>query len=74
MLPVLREHRSITIQDRVHGQGKEGGSQMLKEENTEAGAEAKRQEDMSPKRSPPRSTNLKTTMTKNILLTREERA
>ncbi|XP_010718463.1 arginine/serine-rich coiled-coil protein 2 isoform X8 [Meleagris gallopavo] len=42
MLPVLREHRSITIQDRVHGQGKEGGSQMLKEENTEAGAEAKR--------------------------------
>lgn len=28
MLPVLREHRSITIRDRVHGQGREGGSQV----------------------------------------------
>lgn len=41
MPPVLPEHRSITTQDHVHGQGKEGGSQMLKEENTGAGAEAK---------------------------------
>ncbi|XP_065595300.1 arginine/serine-rich coiled-coil protein 2 isoform X3 [Cyrtonyx montezumae] len=42
MPPVLPEHQSITIQDHVRGHGKEGGSQMLKEENTEAGAEAKR--------------------------------
>lgn len=69
---ILPEHQSIIIQDHAHGQGKEDGSQILKDENTEAGAEAKRQEDMNPKRSPPRSTNLKTTMTKNILLTREE--
>ncbi|KAM7089583.1 arginine/serine-rich coiled-coil protein 2 isoform X2 [Ciconia boyciana] len=39
---VLPEHQSIIIQDHAHGQGKEDGSQILKEENTEAGAEAKR--------------------------------
>lgn len=39
---VLPKHQSIIIQDRAHGQGKEGGSQILKEKNTEAGAEAKR--------------------------------
>lgn len=72
MPPVLPEHQSIIIQDHAHGRGKDDGSQMLKEENTEAEAEAKRQEDMNPKRSPPRSTNLKTTTTKNILPTREE--
>ncbi|XP_075290783.1 arginine/serine-rich coiled-coil protein 2 isoform X2 [Opisthocomus hoazin] len=38
---VLPEHQSIIIQDHAHDQGKEDGSQMLKEENTEAGAEAK---------------------------------
>ncbi|XP_063271779.1 arginine/serine-rich coiled-coil protein 2 isoform X2 [Prinia subflava] len=42
MPPVLPEHQSIIIRDHAHGQGKEDGSQMLKEENTEAAAEAKR--------------------------------
>ncbi|XP_053815873.1 arginine/serine-rich coiled-coil protein 2 isoform X2 [Vidua chalybeata] len=42
MPPVLPEHQSITIRDHAHGPGKEDGSQILKEENTEAGAEAKR--------------------------------
>lgn len=71
---ILLEPQNIITQDRVHDQGKENGSQITKEENTEAGAEAKRQEDTSPKKSPLRNTNLMTTMTKNTLLTREERA
>lgn len=72
MPPVLPEHPSIITRDRARAPGKGDGNQILKEENTEAGAEAKRQEDMNPKRSPPRSTNLKITMTKSILLTRGE--
>lgn len=42
MPPVLPEHQSIITRDHAHGQGNEDGSQILKEENTEAGAEAKR--------------------------------
>lgn len=44
----------------------------MMEESTGAGAEAKRQEDMNPKISPLRDTSLRSTMTKNILLTKEE--
>ncbi|XP_010220487.1 PREDICTED: arginine/serine-rich coiled-coil protein 2 [Tinamus guttatus] len=39
---ILLEHQNIIIQDHVHGHGKEDESQIMKEENTEAGAEAKR--------------------------------
>ncbi|XP_068019528.1 arginine/serine-rich coiled-coil protein 2 isoform X3 [Melanerpes formicivorus] len=39
---VLLEHQSIITQDHDHGQGKGDESQILKEENIEAGAEAKR--------------------------------
>ncbi|XP_059719166.1 arginine/serine-rich coiled-coil protein 2 isoform X2 [Haemorhous mexicanus] len=42
MPPVLPEHQSIITRDLARGPGKEDGSQILKEENTEAGAEAKR--------------------------------
>lgn len=38
---ILLEPQNIITQDRVHTQGKENGSQITKEENTEAGAEAK---------------------------------
>ncbi|XP_032561380.1 arginine/serine-rich coiled-coil protein 2 isoform X3 [Chiroxiphia lanceolata] len=41
-LLVLPEHQSIIIPDPAHGRGREDGSQIPKEENTEAGAEAKR--------------------------------
>ncbi|XP_017931905.1 arginine/serine-rich coiled-coil protein 2 isoform X3 [Manacus vitellinus] len=41
-LLALPEHQSIIIPDPAHGHGREGGSQIPKEENTEAGAEAKR--------------------------------
>ncbi|XP_073169464.1 arginine/serine-rich coiled-coil protein 2 isoform X6 [Lepidochelys kempii] len=39
---ILLEPQNIITQDRVHAQGKENGSQITKEKNTEAGAEAKR--------------------------------
>ncbi|XP_030438576.1 arginine/serine-rich coiled-coil protein 2 isoform X5 [Gopherus evgoodei] len=39
---ILLEPQNIITQDRVHDQEKENGSQITKEENTEAGAEAKR--------------------------------
>ncbi|XP_034646619.1 arginine/serine-rich coiled-coil protein 2 isoform X3 [Trachemys scripta elegans] len=42
MYLILLEPQNIITQDRVHDQGKENGSQITKEENTEAGAEAKR--------------------------------
>lgn len=44
----------------------------MMEGSTGAGAEAKREEDMNPKISPLRDTSLRSTMTKNILLTKEE--
>jgi hypothetical protein len=44
----------------------------MKEESTGAGAEAKRQEDMNPKTNPLRNTSLRSIMTKNILLIKEE--
>lgn len=73
MPPFLLDHQNIIIQDHDQGQENENGSQIMKEENTEVGAEAKRQEDMNPKTSPPRNINLRSIMTKNILLIREER-
>ncbi|KAM3661508.1 arginine/serine-rich coiled-coil protein 2 isoform X3 [Ammospiza nelsoni] len=42
MPPVPPEHQSITTRDRAHAPGRGGGNQILKEESTEAGAEAKR--------------------------------
>lgn len=41
MPPVLPEHPSIITRDRARAPGKGDGNQILKEENTEAGAEAK---------------------------------
>lgn len=68
----LLEPQNIIIQDHDQGQEKENESQIMKEENTGAGAEAKRQEDMNPKINPPRNTSLRNIMTKNILLIKEE--
>lgn len=67
----LLEPQNIIIQGRGQGQEKENENQMM-EGSTGAGAEAKREEDMSPKISPLRDTSLRSTMTKNILLTKEE--
>lgn len=68
----LLEPQNTIIQG--HGQGQEKGNenQIMKEENIGAGAEAKRQEDMNPKINPLRNTSLRNTMTKNILLIKEE--
>lgn len=68
----LLEHQNIIIQDHDQGREKENASQTMKEENTGAGAEAKRQEDMNPKISPLRNTSLRNIMTKNILPIKEE--
>lgn len=68
----LLEPQNITIQGHGQDQEKESENQIMKEENTGAGAEAKRQEDMNPKISPLRDISLRSTMTKNILLTKEE--
>lgn len=68
----LLEPQNIIIQDHDQGQEKESESQIMKEENTGAGAEAKRQEDMNPKINPLRNISLRNIMTKNILLIKEE--
>lgn len=68
----LLELQNITIQGHGQGQEKENENQIMKEQNTGAGAGAKRQEDMNPKISPLRDISLRSTMIKNILLTKEE--
>lgn len=68
----LLEPQNIIIQDHDQGQEKENESQVIKEENTGAGTEAKRQEDMNPKKNPLRNTNLRNIMTKNIPLIKKE--
>lgn len=68
----LLKPQNIIIQDHDQGQEKENESQIMKEESTGVGAEAKRQEDMNPKISPLRNTNLRNIMTKSILLIKEE--
>lgn len=68
----LLEPQNIIIPDPDHDQEKENESQITKEENTGAGAEAKRQEDMNPKINLLRDTSLKNITTKNILLIKEE--
>lgn len=72
MYVFLLEPPNIIIQGHGQGHEKENENQIMTEENTGAGAEAKRQEDMNPKINPLRDTSLRSTMTKNILLTREE--
>lgn len=66
----LLEPQNITIQGHGRGQEKENENQIMKEENTGAGA--KRQEDMNPKINPLRDISPRSTMIKNILLTKEE--
>jgi hypothetical protein len=68
----LLEPQNIIIQDHDQGQEQENGSQIMQEESTGAGAEAKRQEDMNPKTNPLRNTSLRSIMTKNIPLIKEE--
>lgn len=61
----LLDHQSIITQDLAHVHGSTNESQMM-DENSEVGAEAKRQEDMSPRISCIRSTNLMSLLTKSI--------
>lgn len=72
MFLFLLKRQNIIIQDHDQGLEKENGSQIMKEENTEVAAEAKRQEDMNPKINLLRNTSLRNITTKTILLIKEE--